>query len=162
MPYTHFLIPAEGGDAEKRLDVFLRSHAILKIEQRFVDRPEGAFWAYAIHYDPLPAASGSVSAAPKRELGKDRIDYEKVLGERDFALYVKLRDWRSGLAEQQSVPVFSIFHNATLAAIAQARPTTREALRDVPGVGEGKAERYGAAVLALIEGDAPADPKTSA
>jgi len=100
MPYSHFLIPAEGGEAEKRLDVFLRSHAILKIEQRFVDRPESAFWAYAIHYDPLPAVSTSVTSVPKRELGKDRVDYEKVLGERDFALFVKLRDWRAGLAEK--------------------------------------------------------------
>ncbi len=93
MAYTHFLVPAEGGEAEKRLDVFLRSHAILKIEQRFVDRAEGVFWAYAIHYDALPASPAA--AMPKRELGKDRVDYEKVLSEADFAVYVKLRDWRS-------------------------------------------------------------------
>ena len=42
MPYAHFLVPAEGGDTEQRLREFLRQRAVLKIEQRFVDRPEGA------------------------------------------------------------------------------------------------------------------------
>ncbi|RFC47227.1 MAG: hypothetical protein DVB23_001180 [Verrucomicrobia bacterium] len=40
MKYAHFHVPAWGGDQETRLNVFLRSHAILKIEQRFEDRPE--------------------------------------------------------------------------------------------------------------------------
>jgi hypothetical protein len=39
--YAHFLIPAEGGDAEKRLQEFLRTHVVLKVEQRFAERPEG-------------------------------------------------------------------------------------------------------------------------
>ena len=157
MAYTHFLIPAEGGDGEKRLHEFLRTHAVLKIEQRFVDRPEGAFWAYAIHYDALPASPSP--AIPKRELGKDRVDYEKVLNEGDFALYVKLRDWRMTVATEQSLPPFAIFHNATLAEIAKARPTSLETLRDVAGVGEGKAARFGAALLSLLDGNAPPSPE---
>ena len=43
-----------------------------------------------------------------------------------------------------------IFPNATLAAIATARPRTARALLDVAGVGPVKAERYGEAVLALV------------
>jgi superfamily II DNA helicase RecQ len=119
MAYVHFLVPAEGGDAEKRLQDFLRTHAVLKIEQRFAEQPDGLYWCYAIHYDEAPAAREST--VPKRELAKDRIDYQKVLSEQDFAVYVRLRDWRMALATEQSVPPFSIFHNATLAEIAKAR-----------------------------------------
>ncbi len=43
-----------------------------------------------------------------------------------------------------------MFNNATLAAIATARPRSRSALRDLPGVGPVKVERYGDAVLALV------------
>jgi superfamily II DNA helicase RecQ len=43
-----------------------------------------------------------------------------------------------------------IFDNATLAAIASARPRTAAQLLDVPGIGPVKAERYGEAVLALV------------
>jgi len=56
--------------------------------------------------------------APQRELGKYRVDYQKLLSEPEFALYVKLRDWRKTQSEEQGVPPFSIFHNATLASIA--------------------------------------------
>lgn len=150
MGYAHFLIPAEGGDAEKRLNEFLRTHAVLKMELRFAERLEGLFWVYAIHYDEAPGARDS--SAPQRELGKDRIDYQQTLSEPDFALYVKLRDWRKAVAEEQGVPQFSIFHNATLAAIAQARPASAESLRELSGVGEGKGSRYGEAVLKIVAG----------
>ncbi|MDF1816772.1 MAG: hypothetical protein P1V20_31505 [Verrucomicrobiales bacterium] len=78
MAYAHFLIPAEGGEAEKRFQKFIEAHAILKVEQRFVERSEGLFWCYAVHYDSKSAGMSNVSPGwKKRELGKDRIDYEK-------------------------------------------------------------------------------------
>lgn len=159
MPYAHFLVPAEGGDAEQRLRDFLRQRAVLKIEQRFVDRPEGAFWAYAVHYDEGSMAKGLAPAG--RLLGKDRVDYQKVLSEGDFALYVKLRDWRRELAEKEGLPPFSIFHNAAMAAIAQARPRTAVELQQIEGIGSGKVERYAEAVLQLVA-ETQAEPKMDA
>jgi len=136
MPYAHFLISAEGGETEQRLQDFLRRHAILKVEQRFVDRPDGLFWAYAVHYDVAQVQTGS--APPARQLGKDRIDYQQKLSEPDFALYVKLRDWRKELSEKEGIPPFSVFHNATLASIAEARPADAKALQEISGVGAGR------------------------
>jgi DNA helicase-2/ATP-dependent DNA helicase PcrA len=43
-----------------------------------------------------------------------------------------------------------IFHDATLAAVAEARPTDRDALMAVPGLGPIKVERYGEELLALV------------
>jgi len=52
-----------------------------------------------------------------------------------------------------------VFHNATLAAIAEQRPSTVSALQKISGVGEGKAERYGEAVLGILEGADPSGRK---
>jgi ATP-dependent DNA helicase RecQ len=50
------------------------------------------------------------------------------------------------------VPAYVVFHDGTLRAIAAARPASLDALADISGVGEKKLERYGAALIDLIEG----------
>jgi DNA helicase-2/ATP-dependent DNA helicase PcrA len=68
----------------------------------------------------------------------------------DVPLYEALVEWRRGLARASGTPAYVVFHDATLAAIAAARPRTSRALLGVAGVGPVKAERYGGAVLALV------------
>jgi ATP-dependent DNA helicase RecQ len=65
-------------------------------------------------------------------------------------LFEALRTERARLAKEQSVPAYVIFHDATLAAIASARPRTLAALADIPGMGRSKLERYGAMILGLV------------
>ena len=65
-------------------------------------------------------------------------------------LYERLRAMRKALAQRSRVPAYVIFHDATLRALAQAQPATREELLRVSGVGEKKAEKYGKAVLETI------------
>ena len=72
------------------------------------------------------------------------------------ALYEALRAERARMAREQSVPAYVIFHDATLAAIATARPRSLAALREIPGMGRSKIERYGAAVLAAVAAAGPA------
>ncbi|MDQ3680964.1 MAG: ATP-dependent DNA helicase UvrD2 [Actinomycetota bacterium] len=61
-----------------------------------------------------------------------------------------LRDWRSAMARASGVPAHVIFHDATLGALAEARPSTRAELLALPGLGPVKAERYGDTLLALL------------
>ncbi|MFP5347864.1 MAG: ATP-dependent DNA helicase UvrD2 [Actinomycetes bacterium] len=61
-----------------------------------------------------------------------------------------LREWRSGEAAEAKVPAYVVFTDATLVALAEARPGDRAALARVPGIGPAKLERYGDAVLALL------------
>ncbi|KDM67856.1 DNA helicase RecQ [Acidiphilium sp. JA12-A1] len=61
-----------------------------------------------------------------------------------------LREWRREVARSQQVPAYVIFHDATLAALAAARPSSRRDLAAVPGMGTSKIERYGDAVLAVL------------
>ena len=65
-------------------------------------------------------------------------------------LYERLRAMRKALAQRSRVPAYVIFHDATLRALAQAQPATREELLRVSGVGEKKVEKYGKAVLETI------------
>jgi ATP-dependent DNA helicase RecQ len=58
-----------------------------------------------------------------------------------------LREWRSNTAREQNVPAYVIFHDSTLRAIAQAAPDDLDELARVPGIGAGKLDRYGEAVL---------------
>jgi len=61
-----------------------------------------------------------------------------------------LRAWRAATARASGVPAFVIFHDATLGAMAEARPSTRAELLALPGLGAVKAERYGDTLLALL------------
>jgi len=66
------------------------------------------------------------------------------------ALFEALRAWRKGEAHEQSVPPYVIFHDKTLAEIAMLRPADLATLALAGGVGTGKLERYGQAVLKVV------------
>lgn len=75
------------------------------------------------------------------------------VAESDKALFEALRAERSRLAKAQNVPAYVIFHDATLAAIATARPANEAALAEIPGIGASKIERYGAEILEIVGGE---------
>ena len=62
-----------------------------------------------------------------------------------------LRAWRTQAAREHSVPAYVIFHDATLARIAETDPDSREALGELPGIGMAKLDRYGQALLDVLE-----------
>ena len=72
-------------------------------------------------------------------------------GERaDPAVLQALRSWRASTARASGVPAFVVFHDTTLAAVAEARPRDRSSLLALPGMGPVKADRYGDALLAVV------------
>jgi DNA helicase-2/ATP-dependent DNA helicase PcrA len=77
-----------------------------------------------------------------------------VLTGPDAVLYEALRAMRNQL--RAGKPAYTVFHDSTLRDIARARPRTLEALGHISGIGTTKLERYGDAVLAVVEevGDA--------
>lgn len=68
----------------------------------------------------------------------------------DEALFEALRALRRRLAEEQRVPAYVIFNDATLAEMAARRPATLPELLEVNGVGQAKSDRYGSAFLTVI------------
>jgi DNA helicase-2/ATP-dependent DNA helicase PcrA len=61
-----------------------------------------------------------------------------------------LRNWRRDVAQSADVPAFVVFTDATLTAIAEARPASLEELAGLAGIGPSKLERYGEDVLKVL------------
>ncbi len=86
---------------------------------------------------PIAKAAAAAVAHPASDAVKD-------------ALREKLRAWRRDLAKPQGMPPYVILHDATIDALCRQRPRDVAELLEVPGIGERKAERFGARILELI------------
>ena len=69
----------------------------------------------------------------------------------DPALYSMLKDLRKKLSKKLEVPPYVIFQDPSLEAMATIYPVTLEELQNIPGVGAGKAKRYGTEFCQLIK-----------
>ncbi|HET6709275.1 DNA helicase RecQ [Amycolatopsis sp.] len=65
-------------------------------------------------------------------------------------LFERLRAWRAGVAKEQGVPAYVVFHDATLRQIATQRPSSLADLGTVSGVGENKLAKYGEGLLEVL------------
>jgi len=90
----------------------------------------------------------ALAAGPERKLRRCLT----CPGDVDEAVFGRLRDWRLARSREQQVPAYVVFTDATLTALAEARPVDLEALARIPGVGPRKLDQYGAEVLAVIRG----------
>ena len=69
----------------------------------------------------------------------------------DPALYSMLKDLRKKMSKKLDVPPYVIFQDPSLEAMATTYPVTLEELQNIPGVGAGKAKRYGQEFCVLIK-----------
>ena len=92
----------------------------------------------------------ALAAAAERKIGR-HLDCPATFDEKTMAL---LREWRRQEAADQKLPAYCVFTDATLIAIAEARPRTKGDLVKVQGLGPTKADKYGEHVLAIIATEA--------
>lgn len=64
--------------------------------------------------------------------------------------FINLKAWRAEVAREHNLPAYVIFHDATLAAIAERNPGTLDDLQGISGMGAKKLEAYGADVLRVV------------
>ena len=67
------------------------------------------------------------------------------------ARFINLKAWRAEVAQAHNLPAYVIFHDATLAAIAQMAPRTLEDLQGISGMGAKKLQAYGEEVLRVVQ-----------
>ena len=101
---------------------------------------------FALRIKQTPKVRKGSAAKPPKAARPGAAD----LTEADVELFERLRALRLRLAQEAAVPPYVIFHDATLAAMAAARPATEEELLALPGVGEKKLATYGKAFLEEI------------
>lgn len=112
------------------------SRAVLKGTQRVLLKPREA---------PRTArkrSGGSAASSVRRVM--------QSMSNADAELFDRLRAWRAATAKEHGVPAYVVFSDATLQAIALARPDSLDALRSISGVGDKKRDTYGAALLDVI------------
>lgn len=68
----------------------------------------------------------------------------------DPELFAMLKDLRKKIAKKVNLPPYVIFQDNSLEAMATTYPITIEELQNIPGVGEGKANRYGKDFIELM------------
>ena len=68
----------------------------------------------------------------------------------DEELFGSLSAWRKERADAESVPAYVVFSDATLEALAEVRPTDRQALLRINGIGAAKLEKYADDVLEIL------------
>ena len=69
----------------------------------------------------------------------------------DPTLFQMLKDLRKSLSKELDVPPYVIFQDPSLEAMATIYPQTIEELQNIPGVGAGKAKRYGSEFCKLVK-----------
>ena len=72
-------------------------------------------------------------------------------GVADTVLFSMMKDLQKKMAKKLNVPPYVIFQPASLEAMATSYPITLEELQNIPGVGAGKAKRYGEEFVKLIQ-----------
>jgi superfamily II DNA helicase RecQ len=79
-------------------------------------------------------------------------------------LFNDLREWRSKQAHEEGLPNYLILTNRQLVELVRRRPDSATALGHISGLGAGKVQRYGGALLSRLRptGDAvsQAEPRT--
>lgn len=132
-----YSVPCEQGVQE--LNAFLSSHRILRVRDEVVVKGSDPYLLFVVEY--LDRPGGEKATKPPK------VDYREVLTDEEFAVFSALRDWRKACAEEEGVPVYTVFTNAQLAEIVKNKVETLAELGKVDGVGKSRVEKYGEALL---------------
>ncbi len=148
LQYKFFMINAiEPLESEDELNRFLRSVRVVNVQREFVAHGDSQFWYLSVEY--LSNQSGNIRDNIRSDR-KSKIDYKGILSDDDFAVFVKLRDWRKKVAEEEAIPVYTIFTNDQLAQISQKRVMEKASLQQISGVGDARVKKYGDDVINIV------------
>ncbi len=98
---------------------------------------------------PLSLAVPRLQVLSPGRKGRSR-DRDQGQADYDVPLFRALRKLRKQIAEEEEVPPYVVFNDATLAEMARQQPCDDEELLRVNGVGQRKLERFGEAFLECI------------
>ena len=123
-------VATEGGHSFDTLTLTPGSRAVLRGEQQV----------------QLREAQAKAAAKPKRRAGQPSAAAAD-LGPDAQVRFINLKAWRAEVARAHNLPAYVIFHDATLAAIAERNPASLGELEGISGMGAKKLEAYGDEVL---------------
>jgi ATP-dependent DNA helicase RecQ len=135
---------AVDGQAFNTLQLTDGSRAVLKGDVPIQLRQASSFTAERKAKKAASARPGSRPETAKLPKAATTLD---AAGQTRFAA---LKAWRGEIAKEHNLPAYVIFHDATLAAIAERAPQTLDDLTGISGIGAKKLEAYGDEVLRAL------------
>jgi ATP-dependent DNA helicase RecQ len=127
---------AVDGQAFNTLQLTAQSRAVLKGEIAVLLRESSSAGA-----DKKSKRSARLGAMVKAPI---QLDSDSLMR------YSALKAWRAEVAREHNLPAYVIFHDATLAAIAQRAPQSLDDLQGISGIGAKKLEAYAQEVLRVV------------
>jgi ATP-dependent DNA helicase RecQ len=121
------------------LELTLAARTVLRGEQRVLLRKPSA-----------NKRRKAKSERPSREKGREKAPPLALDGE-GHKRFEALKAWRASVARAHNLPAYVVFHDATLAEMARAQPSSLSALGQISGVGNKKLEAYGSEILRVLE-----------
>jgi ATP-dependent DNA helicase RecQ len=156
---VHFIQQLQ--DEEEKRRAWQRYHAMRK----FVEGQECRHRQICLYFGETPrwetcgacdvcgAKPDWLRGAPKAAVGSKlaAAEVQKTARKANSPLRDKLKAWRKQQADELGMPAFVILHDATIDALCEAVPASMDALLAVKGIGEKKAEKFGRAILSVIQ-----------
>jgi superfamily II DNA helicase RecQ len=145
MRYRLFQYPLPVPPELEDLNAFIASQRIAAVTQYLVQTAGGGMLVFVVETvaGPAPRPGPGGTPAPK-------VDYREELSADQFVRFSRLRDERKRWAEAEGLPVYTIFTNAQLAAMARGSFSTLAELGQIEGVGQARLEKYGTRLLVLL------------
>ena len=91
----------------------------------------------------------SVKAIEAEKTGKKKVEIKDDVMDKS-PLYAQLRAWRSRIAKELDTELYTIIPNKPLKLIAQEKPVTMQALKEIEGMGPKRVKAYGAEILDIV------------
>ena len=148
MQLRFFTIPIHGGgDIADELNRFLAGSRILSIDRHLVQDGANSAWAVCVGFESAGQGRPTSGNGPGKQ---GKVDYREVLNESDFAVYARLRTLRKEIADQEGLPAYALFTNEQMAEMVQRRVATAAAMREIPGIGDARMDKYAGAFLQVL------------
>lgn len=125
---------------QARLNAFLDSVDVKLTSTNFVTTGTVDFWSVVIFY---------TSTLVKKEKEEGALS-EDVLSSTEALRFQALKTWRNDLARKLEWSSFRICHNSHLISVAKSNPQTLEDLECITGFGKTRVEKYGEAILSVL------------
>ncbi len=140
-----FTIPVISSNEQiEALNKFLRSHTIIDVDKQLVSSGQNSYWTFCVRY----LAGNNYPATANQA---EKVDYKEILAPDVFSRFSLLRDCRKEIAEKNGVPVYVVFTNQELSAIAGLPDISVEEVLKINGIGARKIEKYGADLIDVFK-----------
>lgn len=139
------LEPEEALDRERKLNDFLVATNVKRVFASLANHPEGPMWSVLFFYEDGAQVTQKTPASPDAT-----VDPSTPLTGEQVKSIVALKKWRADQAALEGVPPYMVAQNKWLEEMVRMPVRTLDDLVKVRGLGERRAQKYGAKILEIV------------